>query len=380
MRKAKRVVKRPKLIVAASEASADMLYATRFRAPDPFVYLETRGRSAILLSDLEVDRGRREAMVDEVVSYSSLEKEIQGRKKRKPSYPKVLAGFLRNRRVQSVLTPADFPFALARSLEKEGVRVKALEGPIWPRRQIKTGEEIAALEAALRIAEAGMARAHEVLKASISRKDKTLSWGRKILTAELLRMEMEIAVVRAGGESRGDTIVACGELACDPHERGKGPLLADQLIVLDIFPRDARSGYFGDLTRTVVRGAANDAQRKLWKTCLEGQKRALRALKPGAVGREIHEEVKAFFAGNGYPTEIRDGRWHGFFHGTGHGLGLEIHEKPRFSEATFRPGEVFTVEPGIYWPGIGGVRHEDVVAITAKGYRQISNFRKQLEI
>jgi Xaa-Pro aminopeptidase len=373
-------VKQAKLIVAASDASADMLYATRFRAPDPFVYLEARGRSSILLSDLEVDRGRRQAMVDEVASYSSVEKEVQGRKKRKPSYLKVLARFLRDRGAQSLLTPGDFPFALGHALAMEGFKVRALEGPIWPARQIKTEEEIALLGAAQRVAEAGMARAYEILKASTSRKDKTLSWGRKILTAELLRAEMEIAVVRAGGEARGDTIVACGELACDPHERGTGPLLADQLIVLDVFPRDARSGYFGDLTRTVVRGAASDAQRKIWDTCLEGQNRALRALKPRATGRKIHEAVKAFFARKGYPTEIRYGRWHGFFHGTGHGLGLEIHERPRFSEAIFQPGEVFTVEPGIYWPGIGGVRHEDVVVITSSGHRLISSFSKQLEI
>ena len=84
-------------------------------------------------------------------------------------------------------------------------------------------------------------------------------------------MEMEIAVVSAGGEARGDTIVACGELACDPHERGSGPLLANQLIILDIFPRDSRTGYFGDLTRTVVRGTATQEQRRLWEICLRGQ-------------------------------------------------------------------------------------------------------------
>lgn len=191
---------------------------------------------------------------------------------------------------------------------------------------------------------------------------------------------MEIAVVRAGGEARGDTIVAGGEMACDPHERGSGPLLANQLIIMDIFPRDSRSGYFGDLTRTVVRGTAGEAQRRLWETCLSGQQRAFQALKPGANGAKIHEDVKAFFASSGYPTEVRGGRWRGFFHGTGHGLGLEIHEEPRFAATTFRPGQVFTVEPGIYWPGIGGVRHEDVFVITEAGHELISDFPKQLEI
>jgi Xaa-Pro aminopeptidase len=373
-------VKRAKLIVASSEASADMLYATRFRAPDAFVFVEAKGRTAILLSDLEVDRGRREAKADDVVSYSELEKEAQGIKKQKPAYAKVVAEFLKKLGARRVLTPADFPLGLARALKKENIRVEPVKGSFWPGRVIKTRHEIEALEAALRIAEAGMARGHDVLKAATVRKDGRLSWRRRVLTAEILRMEMEIAVVRAGGEARGDTIVACGELACDPHERGSGLLFANQLIILDIFPRDARSGYFGDLTRTVVRGTANEAQRRLWETCLSGQERAFQALKPGAKGSEIHEDVKEFFAGSGYPTEIKGGRWQGFFHGTGHGLGLEIHEEPRFAATTFRPGQVFTVEPGIYWPGVGGVRHEDVVVITAKNHRLMSNFPKQLEI
>jgi Xaa-Pro aminopeptidase len=375
-----RVVKRGKLIVASSEDSADMLYATRFRAPDAFVFVEAQGRTAILLSDLEVDRGRREAKVDEVVSYSELEKKVQGVSKQKPSHAKLIAEFVKSRGVRRVLTPGDFPLGLARSLEKTHIRAEPVKGPLWPQREIKNRWEVDALRAALRITEAGMARGHEILKAASIRKDRKLLWKRQVLTSEILRIEMEAAVLRAGGEARGDTIVACGEQACDPHERGSGPLYANQLIILDIFPRDARSGYFGDLTRTVVRGTANEAQRRLWETCLRGQRRALRALKPGVSGEKIHEEVKAFFAASGYPTEIKDGRWRGFFHGTGHGLGLEIHEEPRFAAATFRPGQVFTVEPGIYWPGIGGVRHEDVAVITAKGHRLISHFPKELEI
>ena len=373
-------MKRAKLIIAASEACADMFYATRFRAPDAFVFVETQGRTAILLSDLEVDRGRRDAKVDDVVSYSEVESTVRASKKRKPAYPKVVAGFLKGRGVESVSTPADFPLGFAIALEKENIRVQPVTGPFWPTRGVKTAEEIKAIEAALRIAESGMARGHDILKAARIRKDRRLLWNRSILTAETLRTEMEIAVVRAGGEARGDTIVACGELACDPHERGSGALLANELIILDIFPRDARSGYFGDLTRTVVRGAANEEQRRLWEICLSGQQRVFQALKPGVNGGEIHESVKAFFAESGYPTQIKEGRWQGFFHGTGHGLGLEIHEEPRFAAATFRPNQVFTVEPGIYWPGVGGVRHEDVVLIAEKGHQMISNFPKELEI
>ena len=357
-----------------------MLYATKFRAPDAFVFVEVDGRRTLLLSDLEVDRGRHEAKVDEVLSYSVLETEVQGKKKRRPSLARVLAGYFEAQKVKRVTVPADFPFALARSLKDEKVRVKPVRGHFWPERQIKQPAEIEALQQATHTAEAGLARAMEVLKAATISKNGNLQWSKRVLTSEILRQEMEIAVVRAGGEARGDTIVACGDAACDPHERGSGPLRANELIILDIFPRHARSGFFGDITRTVIRGTANDAQRKIWETCLEGQKNVLEAIKPGANGGEIHDQLKAFFTASGYPTEIKDGRWQGFFHGTGHGLGLEIHEDPRFSVTTFEPGQVFTVEPGIYIPGTGGVRHEDVVVITEDGYRMLTSFPKQLEI
>lgn len=373
-------VKRAKLIYAASDSCADLLYATGFRAPDAFFFVEAEGKKTILLNDLEVDRGRREAQVDAVVSYSELEKAAQGGKKKKPSFVRVAAEFIKRHGAKEVTVPADFPFGMAKDLKKEKIKLRPEKGFFWPARELKTAEEIEKLRAALRITEKGMARGIEVLRAAGIRDDNQLEWNGEILTAEMLRGEIEAAVLRAGGEARGDTIVACGEQACDPHERGRGPLQAHQLIILDIFPRDARSGYFGDMTRTVVRGHASDAQRKLWETCLEGQKKAIAEMVPGAEGLVVHEGVKAFFTGQGYPTEQKDGRWQGFFHGTGHGLGLEIHEAPRLGAATLKAGHVFTAEPGIYIPGIGGVRHEDVVAITETGNEVLSDFPKDLEI
>ncbi len=225
-----------------------------------------------------------------------------------------------------------------------------------------------------------MTRGIEVLRASKILKDGALSFNGSHLTSELLRIEMETAVVRAGGEARGDTIVAGSEQACDPHNRGSGQLFANQLIILDIFPRDIRSCFHGDITRTVVRGRASEEQRRLWNTCLEGQKLALDAIKPGTEGRIIHNMVKKHFTDHGYPTEIKNGRWQGFFHGTGHGLGLEVHESPRFSDAVFEPGQILTVEPGIYMPGLGGVRHEDVILVTKTGCKLLNQLPKPFEI
>jgi Xaa-Pro aminopeptidase len=152
------------------------------------------------------------------------------------------------------------------------------------------------------------------------------------------------------------------------------------LIILDVFPRDPKSGYYGDMTRTVLKGRASDAQRHLWETVRMGQKMVIRSMKPGGSGKELHQTVVEYFEMQGFPTGQHKGRWRGFFHGTGHGLGLEIHEEPRFGRTVFAPGQVLTVEPGIYWPGVGGARIEDVVTVTERGVRVLSSAPVVLEV
>lgn len=370
------------LIYASSEQCADLFYRTRFFAPDAYALLETRGKKFLLLNDLEIDRGRATASVDRVDSYSKIHEKLgkSGVFKNSPAaLVDVLAEWLRGHGVKSVIAPFDFPTGLYLSLMERGIQCSVKEDPLFPGREIKSKEELAAMRGAMKITEAGMARGIEVLRAAEIAPRGRLQWGGKILTSEILRAEIDSAVLRHGGSAQG-TIVACGEQACDPHERGSGPLRANRLIILDIFPRDTRSGFYGDLTRTVIRGSANDAQRRLWETCLEGQIAALKAVRPGVRGIDIHNALLDRFAKAGYPREIHKGRWRGFFHGTGHGLGLEVHEHPRLQATTLREGQVFTVEPGIYWPGVGGVRHEDVVYVTAKGASQLSAFPKFFEI
>jgi Xaa-Pro aminopeptidase len=371
---------RPKFLFGCPETCADLLYATQFRAPDAFAYLEIAGKTHILLNDLEIDRGRAEAKVDVVEAFSAIEKLAAPPFGERPSLARVLEAWLASKGITEAKVPADFPLGLARDLKKAGVDLKPVRGTFFPEREIKTRADIHAIEKALRIAEAGMTRGIEVLRASRIRKDGSLSFEGHTLTSEVLRIEMDTTVLRAGGEARGDTIAAGGDQACDPHQRGTGTLFANQLIILDIFPRDASTGWFGDISRTVVRGQATPDQRRLWETCLAGQKLAMDAMKPGNEGRIIHNMVKKFFTDQGYPTAIKNGRWQGFFHGTGHGLGLEVHEAPRFGDTLFQPGQVLTVEPGIYMPGLGGVRHEDVALLTKSGIRLLTQLPKPFEI
>jgi len=368
-----------RLIIAASDHDPDMLYATRLFVPDPFIFLQRNGKRTIVLSDLEIDRARREAEADEIVSFSRIEREVQGKQKKAPPFEKVMSHFLRKRGVRSAVVPANFPLGYAEELAKSKIKVRATNGLFWPEREAKTENELKLMRRALSITEKGLARGMEVLKAAKAGPGKKLLWLGRVLTSEILRAEIDSAILRAGGLP-ANTIVTGGDKACDPHERGYGPLKANSLIILDVFPRDAMSGYFGDMTRTVVRGRASEAQRRLWETVRDGQALALKEMKPGVDGLKLHNRVKQLFTDRGFPTETRKGRQVGFFHGTGHGLGLEIHEFPRFQKTVFKPGQVLTVEPGLYYPGVGGARLEDVVVLTKSGTRMLSHFEMRLEI
>jgi len=368
-----------RLIVAPSDTDADMLYATRIFIGDPFIFLQQKGKRTLVLSDLEIDRAKKNAKADEFVMFNQLEREVQGKAKKAPPYEKVLAHFLTKRGVKRALVPANFPLGFANEIKRNGITLETSNGLFWPAREKKTAEEIRLLERALRMTETGMKRGMEILRTSKPGTGKKLKWSGKTLTSEILRAEIDSAILRAGGVPT-NTIVAGGDQACDPHERGFGPLRADSLIILDIFPRDGKTGYWGDMTRTVVRGHASEQQRKLWEAVKAGQALALKRIKAGVDGMSIHQAITELFERRGFPTEVRNGRCVGFFHGTGHGLGLEIHEYPRLQKVVLKAGQCLTVEPGLYYPGIGGARIEDVVIVEKDGCRILSKFPKQLEI
>jgi Xaa-Pro aminopeptidase len=370
------------LMVAASEHDANMLYATGMFVPDPFIYLRLKGRGYMVMSDLEIDRARKQAPECRILSLSRFQKRLREDGIERPGFADIISLFLRDRRLRRVTVPEDFAFGLAKELQRRRIRVAPRRGAFFPEREQKSAKEIAQLTAALRIAETGMSAGIQVLRASSPGKDQRLRYAGSVLTSERLRASVDTAVTQAGGLA-SHTIVAGGQQACDPHEMGHGPLRANEPIILDIFPRSQRTGYFGDLTRTVVRGRASDAVRKLYATVLAGQKLAFKTMKPGVPTAKVHQAVFDFFVSEGYKTGQMGGRMQGFFHGTGHGLGLEIHELPRMgsnSAGQLKPGQVVTVEPGLYYPGLGGVRLEDVAVITRTGTRNLTRIEKVLEI
>lgn len=367
------------LISADSDRNQDLYYATRFRAPDPFIFLWTRAGKLLLARDLELDRARLQAQVDVVQAASHYEDKLRQQGVDRPNSHDVLLALLQDRELARLKVPADFPLATADFLRQSGIVLEVASAPLFAQRQIKTPAEIDALRRAMQATEQGMQTAVEAIGAAEVR-DGLLHLDGQILTSEGLRQRIHLRLMELDCIGQ-HTIVAGGEQGCDPHQEGSGPLRAGETIIIDIFPR-AASGYFGDITRTVVKGQAPPALKALFDVVLRGQQLALERISAGVPGKEIHQAIKDLFAAEGYETGEKDGYMQGFFHSTGHGLGLEIHEAPSIGprEGLLQKNHVVTVEPGLYYRGLGGVRIEDVVVVQEDGCENLTTFPKYLEV
>jgi len=369
------------LLYAGSETDANILYATGFFAPDPFIFIRTaRGRRVLVMSDLEIDRARSQADVHRVLPLSSYSARARERLGRTPHIADVMAEVLRDLGIRSVVVPQNFPTGVADRLRARRIGVRALPDPFFDERLIKSPAEVNHIRRTMRVTEAGMEAAVDVLRRSRIRKGWVMFEGRR-LTADHLR-DVANAAIFAQGCVPSHTIVASGKRGCDPHDVGGGPVRAHEPIIIDIFPRAERSGYYGDITRTVVKGRATPEVRRMNEAVAAAQRLGLRLIRPGTRVRDIHQKILDFFASQGFETGKRNGRMQGFFHGTGHGLGLDIHEPPRIglNDGVIEAGMVVTVEPGIYYYPTGGVRIEDTVLVTARGVRNLTRYPKVFEI
>jgi Xaa-Pro aminopeptidase len=369
-----------RLIIAASEADANLFYATRFLAPDPFVYLRHGDETILLVSDLELDRARAQARVGQVLPLRIYEERAKQAGVERAGIVEALTELLRERDVRSLLVPGSFPLEHADRLRTRGLTVTAAPEPFFETRLRKSPEEIEAIRQAMGRTEAALDLAIRAIREAEER-DGVLWWKEGPLTSEAVKRLIARQLLDEGLVAQ-HTIVACGEQACDPHQEGSGPLRPGKPIILDLFPQDGSSRYHADITRTVVKGSASEPLRRMYDAVLAAQGCALGLIRDGADGAAIHLEVQEVFRGHGYQTGEVGGRMQGFFHGTGHGLGLEVHELPRISKqkSTLRAGNVVTVEPGLYYPGVGGVRIEDVVVVTDTGHRNLASYPKLLEV
>jgi len=368
------------VFIAASETDANLYYATRFIAPDPFIYLEIKGERMLVMSDLEMDRAKSQSSVDRVVSYSEVEGRAKTQGIAEPGTVEVVHILLREAGITQIQVPSNFPFGHAVKFQSLGYQVHPKREPFYEQRVVKTAEEVCWIEAAQRATEQAVAAAHDMLRHASINKDQLWLEGQP-LTSERVKKLINVKLMESDCVAQ-HTIVAGGEQACDPHHEGSGPLSAHRSIIFDVFPRSGVNRYFADMSRTVVRGTPSPELKRLYKTVLDAQEEAITKVKDGADGKRIHQGICSRFEKAGYKTGLVHGRMQGYFHGTGHGVGLDIHEMPRISRtgSLLQEGHVVTVEPGLYYPGLGAVRIEDMVLVTRNGCRNLTNFPKTFEL
>jgi Xaa-Pro aminopeptidase len=368
------------LMVAPSEGDANMLYAVAFFVPDPFIFFQHKNVKYAVMSDLEVDRAKKQARVDRVLSLSLYQKKLRKLGKT-PTMIDILDMLFRERGIRSLVVPANFSVLLADQLRAKGYKVQIQRDPFWPERETKSSREVKQITESLRVARLGLEAGIRMLKRTKAKRDGYLYVNGARLTSEMLKTAVNTTIM-AQGWLPSHTIISSGNQCVDPHHEGSGPIKANTSIIFDIFPRSQENGYFGDLSRTVVRGRASEKLKEIYATVQAGQQIGFDQIRDGINGRQVHENILDLFAARGFPTGKIGGRMQGFFHGTGHGLGLDIHEAPRIApvDATLRTGHVVTVEPGLYYLGVGGVRLEDVVVVTGKGNRNLTDCPQFLEI
>ena len=366
--------------------NTDLFYAARFLMSDPFSYILTAsGDETLLVPEMERGRAQKEARVSNQnikttsdYKYRDLVKE---KKDADLAYALVLKAALAEKKVKTAAVSYDFPAYYYDTLQKEGIKIVLAKNIFEESRAVKTQEEIAKIALSQDAAEKAMAAAIQMIRsAAIEEKTKRLLHNGSALTGEIVLKEIA-RVLMENNCADDETIVSCGEDSADPHGKTYGVLYAEKPIVIDIFPRHKQTRYFGDMTRTVIKGKATPELMKMYRAVKRAQQTGVDAAKAGVTSADIHNTVCDILEEEGYAT-YRSGSKVGFIHTTGHGVGLDIHETPSVSDNPhiLEAGNVVTIEPGLYYPRIGGIRIEDTIVITKDGCHNLNKMEKVFEI
>jgi Xaa-Pro aminopeptidase len=373
------------LMYADTFRSPELRHEVPLGVPDPFLYAEQGGVKHIAIGAMEIPRlaalGLFELHPGE--EYGSDELIASGLSYAEVRQETVLRA-VKELGITSALVPETFPLWLADRLRAAGVELQVDPNFFDGRRRVKTDAELAGIRRAQRAAEAGMDTVRDLLRRANADGDG-LALDGVPLTVERVKSEMA-QTFAANGASADDFIVAPGPQGAVGHDMGSGPIRAGAPIVVDIWPRDNESFMFCDMTRTFVVGDVPDDVREWHRLCKEALDRAVSEIKDGADGRSIFDGTCEIFEAAGEATQRTKTPGkpldHGFFHGLGHGVGLEVHEAPGMGLASKLPlqaGDVVTVEPGCYRQGYGGVRLEDLVLVTENGAENLTQYPYDLE-
>ncbi len=366
------------LLIVDSSKNSDLFYGTNFVVGDPVIFIDRRDKRFLLLNDLEVDRGKKEATkVDEVISMSKYNSQINDNEDRMFQYIKL---GLEDLGIKKLEVSDSFSAFYYKKLLEYGFDVDVKRSWAYPERIIKNKKQKDKIKYVMKELDNALIKVVDVLYNS-SIEGKFLKYQGEFVTSEYLKQVVNIELLKKNIFSES-IIIASGPQTVDPHDIGSGKIYANETIIIDIFPRSHDTLYFGDQTRTFLKGKASDAQKKLYNTVFEGQKIGIDMLKEGVNARDIHSSIMDYFVKNGYKTGLIDGRMQGFFHGTGHGVGLDIHEAPRISTVDYilQAGNVITIEPGLYYKDLGGVRIEDTLWVLKDGCENLSYSKKFFEI
>jgi len=367
---------KPFLMVSESMRNADMYYATRFLSTAPFTYLYLpHGRKDMLIvSQMEYGRAVKESIVNEIRSaldygYGLKQEEL-------------ILNVLLEEDVNAIEVPKYFPVYIADMLRTEGIKVVPVEAvEMTQEREIKTEQEMNFMRKAQRACEHAMGIAIGLIKNSTV-ESNLLVVNDEIITSEILKAGIEHTLIDSGCTcDAGEPIVACGKKAADPHFSGHGPISTYESIIIDIFPRLKTERYFADMSRTVVKGEPGNELKEMYAAVKQAQDAALDLVKEGVTCKEVHNLVCDIFEDRGYDT-LRKGSKKGFIHTTGHGVGQDIHENPSVGDNDYelRAGNVITIEPGLYYPELGGVRLEDMVLVLKNGCENLTQFEKKFVV
>ncbi|WP_254545461.1 M24 family metallopeptidase [Halomarina pelagica] len=370
-------------LINADGEDSNQYYLSGFYAMSNFVTLYTDGEVRLLINDLEYPRASTGSDGDCVrrlseFDYGSRVVEHGPTK----AGPLATAAFLSEYGIDSVSVPPSFPNGTADVLHDRGVEVVTdYDDAVASIRAVKTDEEIERIEETQRANERAMAVAEGMLeRATVDA--GVLALDGEVLTSERVRRAIEVTLLE---EECGlsDCIVASGAEGARAHAVGSGPIEAGKPVIVDIFPRNRESRYFADMTRTFVKGEPEAKIPEWYDVTLEAYETALETIRPGVTGEAVNEAVCDVFEREGYPTLRTDESTEdGFTSSTGHGVGLDIHERPKLSwgGGELRPGHVVTVEPGLYEQGTGGVRLEDLVVVTETGYENVTDYPRELGV
>jgi Xaa-Pro aminopeptidase len=375
------------LIIADTVRSPELRHEVPLAVPDPFLYAEVGGKRSVVVGSMEASRIEELGTGVEVLTYEDVG--VDELLKRGLDFyaheREMHLAACRLLGLESGVTPTTFPLGIADHLRANGIELTADQGFLDERRRVKTGQELAGIRRACRAVEAGVAVGVELLRTA-QRTNGVLALGGEPLTCERVKLEVERAFADHGAAAE-EFIVSHGSQTAVGHDGGSGPIAADDIVLFDLFPRDRESACYSDFTRTFSLGAPSDELAEYHRLAKDALDLAVAAVKPGVKGSDIHRMVCDFFHDHGYKTQLHkeDGESlvDGYFHATGHGVGLEVHERPGVGRIESEPlvaGDVIALEPGLYRHGYGGVRLEDLVLVTEDGAEVLTQFSYDFEL